>query len=178
MFSTQAKRNKERNRVIIQVEGRSSIEGHLFTLPGERVIDLLNDDRDFLPLELLSGDAVMVRKSEIQMVEPSSDDNKIDPLFLGSARAIFDINANTSPEVLKSTYKERLNQLHPDLVTKAGLHPALAECARMLTERLVSSYEKAAKELARDMSRAERIRRAQEEIEEDQIRRKVALKSA
>ena len=178
MLRLQTKKNKDRIRVVVQIEGRCSLEGHMFITPGGRIIDLLNDERDFLPLELMSGDSVIIRKSEIQMVEPRLNDENVDPLFLGTAREIYGINAYTTQEELKKTYQTIIDRLHPDLITKAGLHPALASCAEMLTERLISSYDDAEDELIRETIKSDKIRRVKAAIDAENKRQSTAHKSA
>jgi len=149
MLRPKIKRKKEKSRVTIELEGRPAIEGYLFRIPGERIIDLLNDEREFLPIELLSGDSILVQKANIQLVEQSTEGKQADPLFSGQPGEIFEFDNGTTPEDLKIKLESILKKIHPEIVTQAKLHPALTDCARMLTTRLISSYQNALEELTR-----------------------------
>jgi len=178
MLRKPTKINKDKIHVVVSIDGRPSVEGFLFVTPGDRIIDLLNDDREFLPLELLSGESVIVRKSEIQMVEPRSEHYMNEPIFTGTSREIFQIDEYTSRESLKRTYEDIIRQLHPKVIADAGLHPALVACAQMLKERLDTSYDEAEGELVRDKMKTDRLHRVNAAMEAEKKRHSTAHKSA
>jgi hypothetical protein len=46
------------------------LKGKFFTVPSQRVLDVLNDDRTFLPFETEDGDIYIVNKTFIARIRP------------------------------------------------------------------------------------------------------------
>ncbi len=46
------------------------LKGKFFTVPSQRVLDVLNDDRTFLPFETEEGDIFIVNKNFIARIRP------------------------------------------------------------------------------------------------------------
>ncbi len=62
--------HKERVEVSIIMPDGSNIEGYVFLSEGERVSDMLNSERRFLPLELTSRELLLVNKDSIALCKP------------------------------------------------------------------------------------------------------------
>ena len=62
--------HKDRVEVSIIMSDGSNIEGCVFLGEGERVSDMLNSDRRFLPLELPSQELLLVNKNSIALCKP------------------------------------------------------------------------------------------------------------
>jgi hypothetical protein len=62
--------HKERVEVSIIMPDGSNIEGYVFLGDGERVSDMLNSERKFLPLELASRELLLVNKDSIALCKP------------------------------------------------------------------------------------------------------------
>ncbi|UTW55095.1 hypothetical protein [Kordiimonas sp. SCSIO 12610] len=62
--------HKVRVEVSIIMSDGSNIEGCVFLGEGERVSDMLNCERRFLPLELLSQELLLINKDAIALCKP------------------------------------------------------------------------------------------------------------
>ena len=56
--------------VVITTMREDSIRGTVFLGDGERVIDILNDSRKFIPISLSSGIIRLINKDAIFFIEP------------------------------------------------------------------------------------------------------------
>src|SRR5262249_37046474 len=61
---------KVRIEVEIQLEGGEKVVGSVFGTPRQRLSDILNDERGFMPFENTYGILVMLKKSAIVMIMP------------------------------------------------------------------------------------------------------------
>lgn len=77
--------HKTRHRVRITQSDGVATDGYLFLGSSERILDVLNDARRFLPLEAAEGQLILMAKSAILRVEPIEDTAGADPgLSFGS----------------------------------------------------------------------------------------------
>lgn len=56
--------------VDLLFDDNTAARGSLFVTQGQRVIDLLNDDRHFLPFETDDGTAIFIGKAFIRKITP------------------------------------------------------------------------------------------------------------
>ena len=91
----EAKLQKQKLSVEMEIDGGARLMGHMFVAQNQRLPDLLNDNRDFLPFETTEGLITIVRKSTIRRVTPMNQitlpDINADPYeILGVAPSIPD----------------------------------------------------------------------------------------
>jgi len=63
-------RPKTKVGVELRRSDGSVLEGHVYVAGSERILDVLNSNVPFLPIEVASGKVLLVNKSSILMVEP------------------------------------------------------------------------------------------------------------
>lgn len=56
---------KDKTAVTVRQYDGSDLEGYLFIPVHDRLIDILNDDRQFLPFESSDGDFIVLAKASI-----------------------------------------------------------------------------------------------------------------
>jgi hypothetical protein len=124
--------------VEIVLADDSKMQGKLYLTPQERLIDTLNDDRSFLPLETMDGTGLALAKTAIkQVVLPatySSPYRGRDPyLILGVSERI-------SNEKLKQAYHQLCMNSHPDRIKGFGLGMDFQELASQNMTRINDAY--------------------------------------
>ena len=68
MFDSDQRRKKSRIEVELYLDDGSHFLGKFGIGQSERLSDMMNDDRNFLPLETSEGHVVMIRKTVISKV--------------------------------------------------------------------------------------------------------------
>src|SRR5262245_32184166 len=78
--SVDAKSNKrQRRKIAVNLDAGDGEElVYMFVYPTERVIDTLNDDRDFLPFERPDGSLTIVAKKIIRRLSPIEMGRQVD----------------------------------------------------------------------------------------------------
>jgi hypothetical protein len=135
-------------KVKIEVEielldGRIML-GHVFGAPKQRLSDLLNDDRQFVPFESSAGIVTVVRKSSIMRATPVQQTAQVDPekdpyKILGVAQTISD-------EKLKEAYHQLGRQTHPDRLFALGLPKEFVDLANERMARVNDAYRRIAQQ--------------------------------
>ena len=64
---------KDKSPVEIAIDGGDVLEGSLFIPSHERLVDVLNDERTFLPFETDGGDFLVINKSIIRTIADRQD---------------------------------------------------------------------------------------------------------
>lgn len=147
-------RHKTETPVRLQLAGEKPENAFVFLNYGERVIDLLNDMRHFIPVKRENGDVFIVAKTQIVQMEevkiaeefkdPQPEPLK-EPDFESSA---FDpytalrISRSASLEEIREAYKKRIKAVHPDTVTALGLDQDLAKAALYASQKVNFAYRK------------------------------------
>ncbi|MEM9014012.1 MAG: J domain-containing protein [Pseudomonadota bacterium] len=158
--------HKRRADVWITIAGEGEIEAAVFLAINERLIDLLNDDRNFIPILSGSGDTQIVAKSQIVKIierEGAVDQNDGDQTKHtggekngdNSASAkqkrrsgVFDpyaalrVNRDASIDEIRAAYKARIKAVHPDSLAGLDLDDDLAKAALQATQRVNYAYKK------------------------------------
>ena len=70
MFSSQSGnvRHKNKLEVTLRVVGEDPLDAVVFLRPDERLVDLLNDERAFLPVQRQGGQTIILAKDQIVMI--------------------------------------------------------------------------------------------------------------
>jgi len=126
----------------------STLRGKVFVPVQGRLSDVLNDTRQFLPIEDADGEIIALAKASIQHVTfPRADAaayRGTDPyLVLGVER-------DASLEQLKTAYHQLSMVNHPDRVRSFGLGEDYQELATLNMARINNAYAELTKKPARD----------------------------
>jgi DnaJ-domain-containing protein 1 len=137
------RRNKvTRYKVAISIN-RDSSEGeelaYMFIAPAQRVTDVLNDEREFLPFERPDGSLFVVAKRTIRCITPMEIGRRInekDPYdLLGLTPAATD-------DEVHDAYRHSIAAVHPDRVHSLGLPTDFLEMATRRAGQLNDAFRK------------------------------------
>jgi len=129
-----------RQRALIERTGREPLEAYLFLREGQRVSDLLNDRRQFLPAAAMDGRFLMIAKNTIEEIEPREDGADYDDED-EEPHIVLGVDEDAPLRDVVEAYKLRLKRLHPDAVRAAGLDHELVLIADGLTKQLNAAYQ-------------------------------------
>ncbi len=146
MFESGHRKPRNKLAVEIELDGQPSQTLFSFVAPGTRLVDMLNDDRAFLPFETADGSIVIIKKSSIR---------RVTPLESGVRRASRDpyellgITPMATDDQLHEAYRKSIASVHPDHIQSLGLPSEFLELATVRAALINESYAKIKRERAR-----------------------------
>ncbi len=140
MFESGQKLSKIDIEVQVQLDDGSEFLGILSLSQGQRVSDLMNDERRFIPIQLPGGSVTILRKTVIAKVAPL--DQHIDQDKISDPYEILGVPRNVSDEELKQYYRTLCSENHPDRVQSSGLSPQFVEMANSRMIRINDAYQR------------------------------------
>lgn len=148
--------SKHKMKVRIWAANGRNHEGYMFVKQGERLSDLLNDTREFLPFTVDEDTVLFLRKSAIVEVEQIGDaeaidhqpsqkdfggmnrrstqqfaDQPIDPI---QAAEILGLSDGYTREDVLAAYREMIQKVHPDHGGSSFLAAQVNAAKRILTQ--------------------------------------------
>jgi hypothetical protein len=103
-----------------------------------RLTDMLNDDRQFLPIETPEGEILALAKSSIVQVSMPGAERKV---YRGdNPYLILGVREGATAEELKSAYHKLSMLNHPDRIKGFGLSDDYQELATLNMSRINSAY--------------------------------------
>ncbi|MFQ6018677.1 MAG: DnaJ family molecular chaperone [Kiloniellaceae bacterium] len=140
MYEPDEKIEKWQTEVQVELDDGTRLLGSLFVKPMQRISDLLNDARQFLPFQTSGGLIVHLRKATIarvvQLEQEVEQDAITDPYeILGVSRYVSD-------EELKETYHCLCGETHPDKLIPLGLSPEFIKLANSRMIRIIDAYHR------------------------------------
>ena len=131
MFEPDKKVSKINVEIEVHLDDGNLFLGMVSVRLGQRVSELMNDERQFLPIQLPKGNVIILRKTAIFKVVPLDQhlehDKIMDPYdILGVPRGVSD-------EDLTHFYHQVVKENHPDKVQSAGLSPQFLDMATSLS---------------------------------------------
>jgi len=139
-MDTQPRLQKEKLSVEMEIDGGARLMGHMFVAQNQRIPDLLNDDRDFLPFETTEGLITIIRKSTIRRVTPM---NQITlPEITSDPYEIFGLAPSASDEELKSVWHRKVQECHPDKLIAMGMPADFVQLANEKLARINDAYDR------------------------------------
>ncbi len=123
--------SKIKNQVYVRLASGKEFMGSVFLKQNERITDLLNDTREFLPLSLGDNKLTAVRKAAIEEILMEGDENlenntdRYDShptenfgnsfiLSLPQCLAILGLNKTFTKAEVTERHRKLINHLHPD----------------------------------------------------------------
>lgn len=139
--------NRSRQRVRIINFNDNITEGFVFIAYGQRVSDLLNDDREFLPVESASGEVRVLAKRaimEIEMLgaapEQKNADNVVS-VISGNAFDLLGAPTDSDDAMVRAIYLDRIDSLNPERLEAATQNVDLLAAADHLRSRYTAAYD-------------------------------------
>ena len=140
MFESDEKIDKWQVEVEVNLNGGERLLGILFVKPMQRLSELLNDSREFLPLQTTDGLIVHIRKSTIakavQLNQNVESGAIIDPY------EVLGMSPRISDEELKRTYHKLCSHNHPDKLQSLDLSPDFTDMANSRLRRIIDAYNR------------------------------------
>ena len=140
MFEANRHRSKSRIDVELYLNDGTYLFGKMSVLPDERLSDLTNDGREFLPIENSQGTVLIVRKGYISKVVQLDQHVKSDPIT--DPYEILGITRKASTEALVSRYRQMSAENHPDKLTAAGVSEEFVRMANSRMARINDAYQR------------------------------------
>lgn len=128
----------------ILLETGKKLLASVFTSPQARLSDLMNDERDFLPIELSDGRATVVRKASIVQITPVEQD--LSSYESSDPYEILGITGAVDYDGLRKHYVSLLKGCHPDSLASYELPAPLVKFANNFTARINQAFERICQE--------------------------------
>ena len=116
----------------------SRLQAKVFVPIQGRLIDILKDERQFLPVETVEGEVIAIAKATIkQLTLPRSDAT----VYAGNdPYAVLNVRPGTPAEEIKKIYHELSMANHPDRIKSFGLGADFLELATKNMARINTAY--------------------------------------
>ncbi len=147
---TGSTRHKNEVNVSLTLTGQPPFRAVIFLKVGERIIDLLNDGRAFIPVRDEAGQTLFLAKTSIvslvEVDQPQArahEKSSLDEL----KKAPFDpykvlrVKSDASLEAIRRAYKERIKAVHPDAIAALDLDEDLSRAALLATQKVNHAYK-------------------------------------
>lgn len=146
--------------VRVAMTGREPFNAVVYLTLGQRLSDLLNDARHFIPVRLESGETMIAAKSQIvsiteieSVAEAGAPDvapakNRAAPRREFDPYAVLRISPDADLDAVRAAYKTRMKAVHPDTVAGLGLDDDLARAALLAAQKVNFAYKKIMRERA------------------------------
>lgn len=134
-----------KNKLLVEVEFDSGVvwTGYLFVGQQQRLSDLMNDERIFLPFEMLDGAIEIFVKARSRRVKPIARVNAASDSE--NPFHVFGLSDTASEATLRETYHRKVQEMHPDKLASLGLSEELVRFAHERMARLNEAYSRARK---------------------------------
>ncbi|MEL7486752.1 MAG: hypothetical protein AAGJ87_06005 [Pseudomonadota bacterium] len=127
-------------------------EGFIFLAYNQRASDLLNDDRDFLPVESEAGEVRVVSKRAIMEIEllefedagarrREDEAREVVDLVTGNAYDILGATQDADDAEVRAAYLDKMQSVEPFRALDATHNPDLARAAEQLAGRYEAAYD-------------------------------------
>jgi DnaJ-class molecular chaperone len=124
--------------VEITLTDGSVFRGMIFTTPKGRLIDVLNDERDFIPVGNAEGAVMAIAKTAIKQIALPAMEA---PVYRGSdPYQILGVAENVSEAKLREAYHQLSLKNHPDRIRGFGLGSDFLELASQNMVRINNAY--------------------------------------
>lgn len=136
---------KTKIMVEIVLDDGQAVHGTIFIAPQGRMTDVLNDERQFLPVDRADGTFIALAKSAIRYVTPVAAEGAV---YEGNnPYQILGVKEGISREDLKKAYHQLSMENHPDRMKGFGLGADYLELATRRMARINEAYNRILKTL-------------------------------
>ena len=146
-------RQKNQATVKVHLVGGEPFDAVVFLTFGDRLIDMLNDERNFIPVKKTDGSVVIVAKRQVisiveaDAVDPEEEVEREEVERQHARRrlnpyTLLRVEEDASMEEIRAAYRARLKAVHPDTLAGLDLDDEIAEAALKSTQRVTFAYRK------------------------------------
>ncbi len=138
MYESEHKVWKTKLEVEVELDDGARLLGSLFVKQMQRLSDLLNDPREFLPVQTPEGLIVHLRKSTIARV--TQLDQAVEAGAAIDPYEILGVSPRVSNDDLRRAYHELCAWHHPDKLVSLGLATEYIDLANSRIVRVIDAY--------------------------------------
>ena len=139
MLETARNRRNRRKIAVILDTGDGEEIVYMFVNPTERVIDTLNDEREFLPFERPDGSITIIAKKTIRRMSPMELKRQVN---VRDPYDVLGVTLAATDEEVHQAYTRAVAAVHPDRVSSMGLPGDFLEMATMRAAQLNDAYRR------------------------------------
>jgi hypothetical protein len=131
-------------RTSLTMTSGELLEGFLFVPRNERVVDMMNDDRSFVPFEMLDGSVVIIAKAAIARVTDFSEQKapEVDPSAAESPHRVLGVLPSATEDEIRQAYLALVRRYHPDQWNGVQVPEGLMSLARERLTLINAAYQK------------------------------------
>ena len=144
MYESEHKVWKTTLEVEVELDDGARLLGFLFIKQMQRLSDLLNDPREFLPFQTTEGIVVHLRKATIAKI--TQLDQTVETGAATDPYEILGVSPRAGNEELRRTYHELCARHHPDKLVSLGLAAEYIDLANSRIVRVIDAYGRIQKE--------------------------------
>ncbi len=134
---TEIRPTKHKCLVKLILANNEQVEGYVFLARGERLADLLNDQRAFLPVQHDDDSVAVVAKSSITSAHALEEA----PITSADPYAILRVEPTASNEEVRAAWMRRLKASHPDRLASLNLDQEIVRAARRVSQQINAAYD-------------------------------------
>src|SRR5262245_10007394 len=132
---------KKKLLVELELDSGAIMNGYLFVGQTQRLSDLMNDDRTFLPFEDMDGDITIFTKALARRVKP------VEKAQIGASDstdpyALLGIAQDASEIQVRDAFHRKVQETHPDKLANLGLSADIIKFAHDRMARINEAYNK------------------------------------
>jgi DnaJ-domain-containing protein 1 len=132
-----------KNKLLIELELDTGVQltGHVFVGQQQRLSDLMNDEREYLPFEHMDGAITIFLKRMMRSVKPITR-AQAQGAPTENPYAILGVAENASDAAVREAYHRRVQETHPDRLASMGLAPEFVRFAHDRMTRINDAYNR------------------------------------
>lgn len=149
-------RHRNAADVRLKLHGEPEMDAVVYLTMGQRLSDLLNDERAFLPVRLSNGEVAIVAKTQISSIaekvavfedEPIDEEDGAKPKNRGfDPYVALRVSPDAGLDEIRAAYKKRMKAVHPDAIAALDLDEDLTKAALLVAQRVNFAYQKIVRE--------------------------------
>lgn len=144
MYESDDRIAKLKVEVEVALDDGARLLGFLFVKPMQRLSDLLNDQRGFLPFQTSDGLIVHLKKAAVTRVTQLGQE--ADQAAITDPYDVLGVAPRASDEDVRQAYHELCARHHPDKLVSLGLAAEYIDLANARIVRVIDAYHRIRKQ--------------------------------